>query len=393
MKKFILGILFCGLSFAAQANMNGNGFYRVMNYGSSRWASLIDDHATVDFFAGSADLHSLELSNDTEAMLSDPGSIVYINNVSGNQYNVAAQGVTLADLVDNPVSIRAGGTNNGENLYYIYGTYKGNTKYIGDGNLMTDDEFGYASLNVYYTQFKQWIITPVDANSDNYYGVVPNVKTSNDLYTTVYTSFSYQPYSSGVKAYYISRIWKGMAEMVEINGIIPAACPVVIKCAGAKPSDNKMQVLTDNVALPVNALKGVYFDFQNKSITNQVKYDPKIMRILGTCADGSLGFVTSDINYIPANTAYLQVPEGSPAEIKCVTTSEFEAGVEEIAYDASSLRYSNNIITSEGSSKIVVMNMEGKTMLQSTDGKLDVSPLPKGLYIAVSGGKSIKIFR
>ena len=332
MKKILLALtLIAGISFSGNANLTGNGYYRVMNYGSSRWASLIDNYATVDFFAGAADLHSLLLTNNTEDILSDPGSVVYITNRGSNQYDVAAQGVTLESLVDNTISIRANGTgDDGQSLYMIYGTYKGATKYIGDANIITSQEFGKASLNVANANFTRWYIIPMDINSSNYYGAVPTVKTTDGLYTTLFTSFAYKPYSEGVTAYYINRVGYGMAEMVEITEAVPPGSPVIIKCAGEKVADNKMEILEQQTTLPSNALTGVYFDYSGSTNVNQVKYDPNTMRVLGVCSDGSLGFITrNDLTSIPANTAYLQVPVGSAPEIKCVSVGEYEENLPE----------------------------------------------------------------
>lgn len=331
MKKLFYALtISLGVVSSCFANLNGNGFYRVLNYGSSRWGVLIDNYASVDFLAGSADLHSLLLTNNTDEVLSDPGSVVYISKKSNNQYDVAAQGVTLESLVNNNISIRANGTgNNNQEVYMMYGTYKGATKYIGDANIITSQEYGKASINVTNTDFNKWYIIPMDVNSDNYFGTVPSVTAENGLYTTLFTSFAYKPFSENVTAYYIGRVGYGMAEMVEITDAVPPGSPVVIKCAGEKVSDNKLQILEQQTTLPANALTGVYFNYSGSTNVNKVKYDPATMRILGVCSDGSIGFVTGEIESIPANTAYLKVPEGSAPEIKCVSSQEYEQNLPE----------------------------------------------------------------
>lgn len=331
MKKLLLALtLTTGVAFSGFANLEGNGFYRVMNYGSSRWATLVDNYATVDFFAGAADLHSLVLTKNTEEILSDPGSVVYITKKSGNQYDVAAQGVTLESLVNNNISIQENGTGeNGEKVYRIYGTYKGATKYIGDANIISSQEKGKASLNVTNQNYNKWYIIPMDVATGNYFGAVPSVINGNNLYTTLFTSFAYKPYSQGVTAYYIGRVGYGMAEMVEITDAVPPGSPVVIKCAGTTSADNKLQILEQQTTLPANALTGVYFDYAGDTNVNQVKYDPETMRVLGVCTDGSIGFIKGNLDYIPANTAYLKVPAGSAPEIKCVSSSEYEQNLPE----------------------------------------------------------------
>lgn len=328
-KLFLTLALSSGIVFSGYANLNGAGYYRVKNYGSARWANLIDKKAEVDFLAGTADLHSLQLTNNTEAILTDPGSIVYISP-NGKNYDISAQGISLKSLVDQAMSIAQNGTADGQDLYLLYATYSGVTKYVGDANVLTTQEFGKASINVTNANFRKWFLIPVEASSDNYFAAKPTVSAEGKLYTTLFSSFAYQPYSNGVKAYYISRIGYGMAEMVEITGAVPPGSPVVIQCASEDISDNRMQIVELQDALPSNALTGVYFDYYGSaSYSNRVKYDPNTMRVLGKCSDGTLGFITSDIEYIPSNTAYLKVPAGSAPELKCVSPEVYESNLPE----------------------------------------------------------------
>lgn len=355
MKKFLLSFSFIFLAFAAFATINGNGFYRVQNYGSQRWGSLIDDYGTADLVAGTADLHALQLNKDFQEILSDPGSIVYLTNVSGYRYNVAAQGTSLESLIDHEIFIRSNGTApNGQSLYRIYGTYKNVTKYIMDGQFIDSRQYGTATINdANAPTFRQWLFLPVDVNTDNFFGTVPTLTINNNYYTTLFTSFGYKPVSGAVKAYYIGRVGFGMAEMIEISGAVPPGSPVIIKCAGTTPADNKLNLTGAQDALPNNALRGVYFNYSGDTHVNHTKYDPSTMRILGKCSDGSLGFITSNIDYIPANTAYLLVPAGSSPEFKCVSTAEYDANTPEAPEgfysDETIILYPNDAYTYSGS--------------------------------------------
>lgn len=331
MKKLLLFITtLATIQFAAFADLTGAGYYRLRNYGSQRWVSMIDNHGSADPAASQADLHALKLSSGTEQIITDPASIFYITNIQGNQYDIVAQGVDFQTLVGNSVTINFGadGSADGQTLYRLYGTYGNYTKYISDGRSNLSNPEGYATIgSVSNVNFSKWMILPVSVTSDNYFATLPTVTANGKGYTSLFTSFSYKPYSSGVKAYYISRVGFGMAEMVEINGAVPTGSPVIIECAGQNASDNKMELTNDTPALPSNALTGVYFDYLHGSTSNRVEYDPQTMRVLGTCSDGSLGFVTADIEFIPANTAYLKVPAGSSPEFKCVSSSDFEANL------------------------------------------------------------------
>lgn len=332
MKKLLLSVCIVSISIPMLANLNGSGYYRVKNFGSNRWAALVDNQGSADLVAGTADLHSLALTSDTEMILSDPASVVYISNIEGKEYNIAAQGTSLKALSNQPIYIGSSGTApDGQTLYRLWGTYQNVTKYIADGNLITSDVEGYATIkDLSDNNFKNWYLLPIEVTSNNYFGTTPSINIDGNLYTTLFTSFAYQPYSDGVKAYYISRVGFGMAEMVEINGAVPTGAPVVIQCAGENVADNKLQILETQEALPDNALSGVYFAYDSEFRKNYVAYDPSIMRVLGQCEDGSLGFITaSGLAYIPANTAYLRVPPGSAREFKCVTSTEFEANIPE----------------------------------------------------------------
>lgn len=328
MKKILISSLLCAFTLTAFATLNGNGFYRIKNYGSSRWIHLVDNKASVNFIAGSADLHSLQLTNNTEEIIQDPGSIVYITRLAGNQYDVSSQGVTLGNLVDTTLTIVENGNADGQGLYLMSGTYKGVTKYIGDANTIVSQETGYASVNVSVPKFRQWMIIPVESNSDNYFAVKPEIKANDKFYTSLFTSFAYEPYSEGVKAYYIPQVGYGMAEMVEIIGAVPPGSPVIIECEGETVSDNKLQPIALQDVLPSNALTGNYYEYDGPTAENLTPYDPETMRVLGLCSDGSLGFVVAeDLKYLPANTAFLRVPAGSSPEFKCVTSEEFNANL------------------------------------------------------------------
>ena len=77
---------------------------------------------------------------------------------------------------------------------------------------------------------------------------------------------------------------------------------------------------------------------------NRTSYDAKTMRVLGQLADGSIGFKKSEINYIPANKAYLPVPASAPDELKIMTSSEYEAflaAIEENRRDTVTVRVNN----------------------------------------------------
>jgi hypothetical protein len=181
-----------------------------------------------------------------------------------------------------------------------------------------------------------------------------------------------------VKAYYITKVDGQNVAFKEItDGKVPAATPVIFECSSENASDNRLTLVTENrAALSDNLLRGVYFNFSSASAEkrNQVAYDSKTMRVLGKMSDGSLGFVTANISTIPANTAYIVVPEDAEAEIKLVPESDYTVGVEDVTVDSDSNK-PFNIYTTTG-----VLVKQNAT---STEG------LPAGIYI--SNGRKIVV--
>lgn len=397
MKKFYISFCLTLVALSASATINGNGFYRVQNYGSGRWASLIDNHGAVDMVAGSADVHALQLWSNTDSTLIDPASIVYITSEGNNKYNVAAQGTSVEALLGYPVNLGSEGTtDDGQTIYNIYGTKSGVVKYIGDGELRVSKEYGIAtsepSTAAAYRKFRQWLIYPINIDTFNYFGTEPQITANGKSYTTIYASFGFQPYSAGVKAYYIGRAEWGMAEMIEITGAVPPGTPVIIECAGTSSKDNKFQLIaSEQTPITSNSLSGTYFDYHSEGRNNFIEYDPNTMRVLGKCSDGSLGFVVNrNLTSIPANSAYLKVPAGSPSEYKCMDPDTYTADVETVGADSNSLSYSYGVVYAGTSTNISVMNMSGQTVAKGFGNSLNVSNLAKGVYIATANGKSLK---
>ena len=396
MKRLFLAIVFAASVCSMLANLNGNGYYRVRNYGSQRWAFIQDNKGSVDNVAGTADVHALGLIKNTEKIITDPASVVYISAENGSTYNMAAQGISLASLVGYGVNIRQAGTaENGQAFYYIYGTKSGVTKYIGDDKV-NSSEVGLATTEPSdypaYVKWKQWMILPIAEDSDNFFGVVPSVTAKGKSYSMLYASFPFKPYSSGLKTYYIGRVMPGMVEMIEINGDVPGGLPVIVQCAGDEAADNKLSLLTSSASAPATALTGVYYNYKSSYNTNQVVYDPETMRVLGTTSDGSLGFIKADnLETIPANSAYLRVPAGSPAEYKCVDPDTFTAGVETVSQDGTVLSFSNGVVSCSKPGEILTFNMSGHVVAKGSGTSLNLSHLPKGVYIVKAVGNSLKV--
>lgn len=372
-KPIILSIALLSTLYAA-ADYNGAGYYRLQNYKSERWASMIDNKGSIDMGGNKADLQAIQLQKNFDEVCSDPASIVYIKPV-GSQYQIEAQGTDIYSIIGYYLNIKNAGNANGHNLYYATGVYDGFEKYVGDPSILPKD-ITYAST-VANGDYRKWYIHPMDHEGDNFFGVRPTVAVGSKRYGTLYGAFSFAAHSQGVKIYAVKQVGAGMAMMEEVTGPVEKSTPVIVECATENPTDNRLQIGVEGAKADGNILSGAYYCSTEKSNhLNYTAYDPQTMRVLGVCADGSLGFITpDDLKYIPANTAYLKVAPGTPKELKCVDRAAFLAGVDDV--------------TSNGDDTPVdVYNLSGVIVLRQATPQ-QISSLPAGLYIA--GGKKILI--
>jgi hypothetical protein len=141
--------------------------------------------------------------------------------------------------------------------------------------------------------------------------------------------------------------------MKEITGTVPAATPIILEATSADPLNNKLTLKPASPNKPAdNVLSGNYFAFEDRQESKVARtvYNKSTMRVLGLTAAGKLGFVTAtndmltplylesieDDQYcIPANTSYLKVAAGTPAELTIMTEAEYGAlaGIEGVQAD------------------------------------------------------------
>ena len=310
------------VTLSAFAQLSGDGYYRVHNYVTGRYVYVTDDKGKLDYATTSADMYAIQLWKGFEKASSDPATVCYIKAVDG-KYDILAQGTGIYEIISSYVSLRK----NGDGTYYAYGSKEGITKYLGDGEKGDVDE-GVMS-DATSGNYRKWYITPINTADGSYLGVKGAVRAGGKYYTPYYASFPFSFASSGMKAYYVSKIGYGMAVMKEVTGTVPAEMPVFIMQSSQAASSNRLNVGGTATAPAGNMLKGVYFNNDMPSHYNRVAYNSSTMRMLGVTSTGAIGFVTAKINFIPANYSYLSVPAGTPAELKLVTEAEYEAFLKE----------------------------------------------------------------
>ena len=307
------------------AQVNGNGYYRIQNYMTGRYVYVTDDKGRLDYATTTADMYAIQLWLGFDKASSDPATICYVKNVDGSKYDIQSQGTGIYEIISTYVSLRK----NNDGTYYAYGSKDGMTKYLGDGEKADCDEGVMSSETS--GNYRKWWIKPINT-TDNYLGVKSDIAVGGKYYRAFYTEFPYTFNSTGMKAWYVSKVAYGMAVMKELTGGVAAETPVFIETTSDQPANCKLNVGAGSASKPSdNMLKGVYFNNPMKSHYNRVAFDPNTMRMLGTTSEGKLGYITPSLDFIPANRTYLKVPAGTPKELKLVTEAEYNDYVASLA--------------------------------------------------------------
>lgn len=348
MKKQLTTLaLACMAMLPINAQINGDGYYRIKNAITGRYMTLCDNHSKgIDYNATEAETAALETKKNKSDIISDPGSVFYIKKINGNEYNILAQGADMYSMINYYVKIIDSPYKKG--AYRAYQTRSGAALYLADKYSQNDNS--WVITNGYKEDERDWEIIPVSTSSDNFIGITPNIEANGKYYTAFYTGFDYKLSSADMKAYYVSKVNEkdGYAAYKEIIGTIPANTPVYIECSSKDASNNKIEPLENKAkAISGNKLTGVMFSVGNKYTGhyNSVVFKEPTMRTLNA-EEGKLVLNTStdllsyievcinpgsykddDYTYkntIPHNSFYLNVTEGAAKSIKVVSEEEFE---------------------------------------------------------------------
>ena len=329
MNRFFLSLLASVISLSSMAQLGADGYYRVKGYKTGRFVIMIDNKSKgLNSATTTYDLDALMTVKPFSRICNDPSSVIYIENRGNDQYNLKAQGSDAYDAVGRLVTITLASAS--QQTYYASATAQGTTVYLYDEAWNGDEgRLSTNGSNIY----RHWNIMPIShSDNDNYFGINGELAVSGKYYTPFYASFPFTFSSSGMKAYVVTRIDGDLAIWAPVEGKVAASTPVIIESSNASASDSRLNLELQNGTAPTrNLMRGVYFN--NTDIDyitetsyhfNATRYDAATMRLLGVTSSGKVGFVKSNLKYIPHNAAYLPVPEGSPDEITLVTQEEYD---------------------------------------------------------------------
>lgn len=397
--KLLLTLCMMGLTATSFAQLNGSGYYRIQNKATQDYLQFVSDVTQkIDLSQASIDIGNIRsIYNDFDRVRYTPATVMYVEikqvlDATKKVYNcdIQVQGASAEAFTGYLLRFEKRSTTGTE--YYTAsakGTVSGVSalKYIMEDCGFDYNTFQYAdgvctAINDYKSKGDNALFTfcPMD-QGDQFFGIKPRLEVGGKHYEPFYASFPFDFQSTGMRAFYVTRVTDdGYAIYQEVSGKVPGGTPIIVECSSADFSQNKLSIVgvTPQSLPSANKLKGVYFNWCSSAtdpIAKRTKYDANTMRVLGKTADGKLGFVKGDYDYLPANTAYLPVATGTAAELKLVSEAEYAliSGIEGIAVDK----------------KGTVSGIYNHNGTKVGNQAADLKNLPKGTYI-VNGKHVVK---
>ena len=235
MNKIKILIIATACATSAFAQLSGDGYYRVQNPVQERFISIADNRGYVSVQATDADMGALKtLGGGFDRVVSDPSTVIYFNK-RGSGYDLHSQGTSSYTIVGYLLTL---GTMS-DGTYTAYASQNGLVKYLADQlkSSVFDSFDSDGTVVTNSDKTRKWNILPVSLNN-YYFGITPDVTASGNYYKSFYAEFPFTLYSSGMDAYYVSKVDEAKSSVVikDITGGVPAATPVIVKCSSMQPS-------------------------------------------------------------------------------------------------------------------------------------------------------------
>lgn len=355
MKKTFIAILTAMtlLPANAQERLVADGFYRVQNFGTKRYAYICDNTGSINYQTTTADMGAIQLDKTADRRFHDPGSVIYASfkgTAAENKalYDLEAQGTGVYKIINYYVTVVRGSEPNTywvyEPNYNLYLWDERRSTYYDISNIGTTPVTN-PTTGQHDNRLRSWSLAPVNADTDEYLGIAPDTKlqVGGKYYKPYYLAFAFDFASSGMKAYYVSAVKSDAVIISEVKGTVPAATPVIVECSATEADRNRVNLYSTSPAkLSGNQLSGNYFCYGDHGPTAYKVYDASTMRVLGV-KDGRLCYVTdtekkygttlefsagTTVTYkycLNSNESYLSVPAGTAAELPVMTQAEYDA--------------------------------------------------------------------
>ena len=351
----------------------GNGYYRIKNKGTDRFIYVTDNKDYYDMTLDKEDFQAIQLWKDAGKACTDPASVLYMeykySDNNNDRYDLKAQGTGIYMLTGYYITAYK----KSDGCYEVYASGHGVTKYLSDNETSTAQQGMMGTggkLN-----YRKWVVDKIDPNhATNYIGIKPTIELNGKFYQPYYVGFPFKACSPDMHIYYIHKIDGNKAYMREIEGDIPASTPVIIECASADPSKNRIEpLISTSVKVSGNKLSGVYFcngKRPKESVDAYKKFDAATMRVFSV-ANGGLVLTNNAperLNEIKATdfvnlTGYIKV--------KCIPAN-------------SSYFIANN--STPAVLEILIDSGSGVTGDINDDGKVDIADAVTALNIMATGG-------
>lgn len=403
MRRFYTLLLFAVLcltdTFAQNGTgFNGNGYYRICNLMTKRYIYVTDNKDYYDKNKDIGDFQAIQLWTDINRAVSDPASVIYIKEVSSNQFDLMAQNTSVHALTGYYVGV----SKKTDGTYEVSASVsKGGVEVV---KTLSDDEQSASDQGKMGTnsklKYRRWIVDRIETNhATNYFGVKPTIEMGGMYYQPFFAAFPFKTVSSDMSIYCIDRIEGNNAILKKIDGEVPAKTPVIIECTSNDPAQNRLELLASSSAtVAKNLLSGVYFCNGKRpaeSTDAYTDFDAATMRVFDVVdgklvltdnpSAGRLGkreesvkiwdeeeweyiYTTKTVYCIAANTSYLKANAQTPTEL-------------EVRFDGMGI----NDIKRKGNEAIEGIYSLSGNQLRKTN---DTEGLPAGLYI-VGGRKTI----
>ena len=358
MKRYLTLFLLALLNLAAAFAQNngtgfiGNGYYRIKNKGTDRYIYVTDNKDYYDMTHDKEDFQAIQLWKGVEKACTDPATVLYMENVSGNYYDLKAQGTGIHMLTGYYLTAEK----KSDGCYEVYASKSGITKYLSD-NETTQEEQGKMGTGG-KLNYRKWVVDKIETNhATNYVGVKPTIESNGKFYQPYYVGFPFKACSPDMHIYYISGIKGNKVYMKEIEGEIPASTPVIIECASADPSQNRIEpLISTSSKITDNKLSGVYFcngKRPEESVDAYTKFDAATMRVFSVvngefvltnnAPERLTELVFWDISTypytkiytkcLPANTSYFEANNSTPEVLEILFEPEPSGITGDLNYD------------------------------------------------------------